>query len=328
MLKARPTGLAGPEHFATETDAVRAPAEGEALVETLYLSIDPAMRVWLNEDPGYVPPVAIGETMRAGGIGRVVQSAAPGLAAGDLVQGPFGWQTAATLPAAQLTKLDLSLGGPLDWIGPLGATGITAYFGLKDVGRAKPGETVLVSAASGAVGQMVGQIARLDGCRVIGIAGGVEKCAWLTGELGFDAAIDYKATPDLAGAIAQACPKGVDVYFDNVGGPTLDAALANMAMRGRVVICGRISQTAAAGEIYGVRNLGVLIGKRVRIEGFVVFDFVSRYAEARAWISQRLKTGALKQRQHIVGGLENAPAALAMLFKGENFGKLLVKVAQ
>lgn len=318
--------MVGPEHFAAETLPVHAPGDGEALVETLYLSIDPAMRVWINEDPGYVPPVAIGETMRASGIGRVVQSSASGLAAGTLVQGQLGWQTLATLPASQLKALDLALGGPLDWIGALGPTGLTAFFGLKDVGGAKAGETVLVSAAAGAVGQLVGQIARLDGCRVVGIAGGAAKCDWIVRDLGFDAAIDYKAEPDLAAAIARACPKGVDVYFDNVGGPTLDAALANMVLRGRVVICGRISQTAA-GQLYGVRNLGQLIGRRIRIESFVVFDFASRYAEAWRWISDRLRDGRLRQRIHLVDGLDSAPAALAMLFRGENFGKLVVKVA-
>ena len=325
-LRARPTGLAGPEHFAEDIAAIRAPEDGEVLLETLYLSIDPAMRVWLNEDPGYVPPIALGEVMRAGGIARVIESRAAGFAAGDLVQARTGWQTHPTLAGADIEKLDTGAGTPLDWLGLLGMTGLTAYFGLRDVGRARPGETVLVSGAAGAVGQVVGQIARIEACRVVGIAGGAAKCAVLTGELGFDAAIDYKAEPDLAAAIARACPGGVDVFYDNVGGTTLDAALANLRLRGRVVICGRISQTAAT-ELTGITQLGQLIGKRARVEGFVVTDFAARFAEGRHWLATQRDTGRLRQRVHVIDGLERAPEGLGMLFRGENMGKLVVKVA-
>lgn len=326
-LKERPTGLAGPEHFTLDEQPVLAPSEGEALVETLLVSVDPAMRVWVSENPGYVEPVLPGDVMRAGGIGRVVESRSSQVQAGDLVQGRLGWQTHATLPGRVLQKLDRSLGSPMDWIGPLGGTALTAYFGLLDVGGAKAGETVLVSAASGGVGQMAGQIAKLTGCRVVGIAGGAEKCAFVTRELGFDAAIDYKAEPDIAAAIRRACPDGIDVYFDNVGGPTLDAALAALRLRGRIAICGRISQTAAA-ETYGIRNTGLLIGKRARMEGFLVFDYAERYDEARRWLSDHLKAGRLKQRLHVLDGLERAPEGLGMLFRGENTGKLVVRVAQ
>ncbi|MFN4091053.1 MAG: NADP-dependent oxidoreductase, partial [Alphaproteobacteria bacterium] len=325
-LKARPAGRAGPEHFAVDTAPVRPPAEGEALVQTLLVSVDPAMRVWVSENPGYVEPVVPGEVMRAGGVGRVLESRSPAVRPGDLVQARLGWQSHVTLPGDVLQRLDPALGGPLDWIGPLGGTALTAYFGLLDVGAAKPGETVLVSAASGGVGQMAGQIARLTGCRTVGIAGGPDKCRFVREELGFDAAIDYKAAPDIAAAVRAACPEGVDVYFDNVGGPTLDAALASLKLRGRVAICGRISQTAAA-EVYGLRNTGMLIGKRARMEGFLVFDYADRYDEARRWLSGHLKAGRLRQRLHVLDGLERAPEGLAMLFRGENTGKLVVRVA-
>ena len=326
-LKARPEGLAGPEHFEEATEPVRAPGPGEALLETLLVSIDPAMRVWMNEDPGYVPPVPIGGVMRAGGIARVVESRIDGLAPGDLVQGRLGWQTHPTLAADALQKLDLSLGDAEAWIGPLGTSALTAYFGMTAVAGVKPGETVLVSGAAGAVGQIAAQVGTLNHCSVIGIAGGPDKCAYLTDELGLDAAIDYKAAGDIGQAIRAAAPGGVDVYFDNVGGPTLDAAIAAMAAGGRVAICGRISQTAAA-ELYGVKNLGLAIGKRLRIQGFIVSDYHDRYGEARAWLAGELKAGRLKQRLHLLDGLEQAPAGLRMLFEGGNTGKLAVRVSE
>jgi len=326
-LAARPVGLAGPEHFEEATEPVRQPAAGEALLETLLVSIDPAMRVWMNEDPGYVPPVPIGGVMRAGGVARVLESRVEGLEPGDLVQGRLGWQTCPTLPAESLQKLDLSLGDAEDWIGPLGTSALTAYFGMTAVAGVRPGETALVSGAAGAVGQIAAQVGTLGHARVVGIAGGAEKCAYLTEELGLAAAIDYKATDDLEAAIRAAAPDGVDVYFDNVGGPTLDAAIANMAAGGRIAICGRISQTAAA-ELYGVRNLGLAIGKRLRIQGFIVSDYHDRYEEARAWLAGELKAGRLKQRLHILEGLEQAPTGLAMLFEGGNTGKLAVRVAK
>ncbi|MDA0352699.1 MAG: NADP-dependent oxidoreductase [Chloroflexi bacterium] len=325
-LRSRPTGGAGPEHFEATEEPARPPEDGEVLLETLYVSIDPAMRVWMNEDPGYVPPIGLGEVMRGGGIARVLESRAEGFAAGDVVAARPGWQDHPTLPAGDLQKLDLSLGSIEDWAGPIGTTGLTAFFGIREVGKIKPGETVLVSGAAGAVGQMVGQIAKIEGCTVVGIAGGPEKCARLTDELNFDAAIDYKATDDLEAAIASACPDGVDVFFDNVGGETLDAALANLRMHGRAVICGRISQTAAE-ELYGIKNLGLLIGKRARVEGFIVSDYASEFGEARRWISQRLREGELRQTLHVVDGLARAPEALAMLFAGKNTGKLVVRVA-
>ncbi|MCC6717882.1 MAG: NADP-dependent oxidoreductase [Acetobacteraceae bacterium] len=325
VLRARPTGVAGPEHFAEEAEAVRAPGPGEVLLETLFVSVDPAMRVWISENPGYVQRIEPGETMRASGIARVLESRVEGLAAGDLVHARTGWQSHPTLAGEAVEKLPDGIGSPTDWLGVLGTTGLTAFFGMRAVGLVRPGETVLVSGAAGGVGQIAGQVARIEACRVVGIAGGAEKCAWLRDELGYHATIDYKAEPDLAAAVARACPGGLDVFYDNVGGATLDAALGNLALRARVVICGRISQTAAS-ELYGVRNMGQLIGKRARVEGFVVTDFQHRFAEGRAWLTARMRDESLRHRVHEIAGLERAPEALGMLFRGGNTGKLVVRV--
>ena len=325
VLRARPEGIAGPEHFAEEPVAVRAPGPGEVLLETLYVSVDPAMRVWISENPGYVQRIEPGEPMRGSGIARVLESNVAGLAPGDLVHARTGWQSHPTLPAEAVEKLPDGTTAPTDWLGVLGMTGLTAYFGMREIGLVRPADTVLVSGAAGGVGQIAGQVARIEAARVVGIAGGAEKCAWLMRELGYHAAIDYKAEPDLAAAIARQCPGGVDVFYDNVGGAMLDAALANLKLRARVVICGRISQTAAA-ELYGVRNMGQLIGKRARIEGFVVTDFQHRFAEGRAWLAARMADGSLRHRVHEIVGLERAPEGLGMLFRGGNIGKLVVRV--
>lgn len=325
-LKARPSGIPGPEHFDQDTVPVPPLGAGEILVETMYLSIDPAMRSWISDTSGYARGVAIGNVMRAGGIARVLQSRSEAFAVGDLVQGRTGWQSHPTLLARQTQKLDLSLGSLEDWMGPLGTSALTAYFGVRDVGALKPGETMLVSAAAGGVGQIAAQIGMIDACRVVGIAGGPEKCRFLTEELGLGGAIDYKTETDLTGAIRHACPDGINVYFDNVGGPTLDAALANLRTDARVVLCGRISQTVAA-EPYGIRNLGALGGRRITIRNFLVFDYHDRYPEARAWLAAQIRGGRLGQQLHIVVGLDSAPRALGMLFRGENNGKLIVKAA-
>jgi NADPH-dependent curcumin reductase CurA len=324
VLRARPSGIAGPEHFAEETVAIVAPGPGEVLLETLYVSVDPAMRVWISENPGYVQRIDPGDMMRGSGIARVVESRVEGLSAGDLVHARTGWQSHPTLPAEAVEKLPAGA-VPTDWLGVLGMTGLTAYFGMREVGAVRPGETVLVSGAAGGVGQIAGQVARIEAARVVGLAGGAAKCAFLRAELGYHAAIDYKAEPDLAAAIARECPGGIDVFYDNVGGATLDAALANLRLRARVVICGRISQTAA--EVPdGVRNVGLLIGKRARIEGFIVSDFAARFGEGRAWLAARMAEGALRHRVHAIEGLEAAPEGLGMLFRGGNTGKLVVRV--
>jgi NADPH-dependent curcumin reductase CurA len=325
-LKARPAGVPGPEHFNQDAMPVRSPEAGELLVETMYISIDPAMRSWIADAPGYARGLAIGDVMRAGGIGRVLQTRAEGFAVGDLVQGRTGWQSHPVLRGRDAQKLDLSLGSLEDWMGPLGTSALTAYFGVRDVGALKPGETLVVSAAAGGVGQIAAQIGLIEACRVIGIAGGPEKCQFLRQTLGLHGVIDYKAESDLTEAIRGACSGGMDVYFDNVGGPTLDAVLANLRTDARVVLCGRISQTAAA-EPYGIRNLGMLGGKRITMRNFLVFDYHDRYPEARTWLSAQIRGGRLRQKLHIVDGLENAPRALGMLFRGENTGKLVIRAA-
>ena len=326
LLTTRPAGIPGPANFTTDTVPARAPGPGEALLETRYLSIDPAMCSWMSEGTGYQQGIPLGEMMRGGGIARVVESRAEGFAPGDLVQARLGWQTHPTIAGRYLQKIDLSLGSVEDWIGPLGLSAVTAYFGLRDIGALRPGDRVLVSAAAGGVGQIAVQIARIEGCRVAGIAGGAAKCAFVGGELGAHAAIDYKAEPDLAAAIGRACPEGIDLYFDNVGGPTLDAALAHLRAGARVVLCGRISQTLAA-EPYGIRNLNRLAAAHGRMQGFLVFDYHDRYDEARAWLAARRRDGSLRQKLHVLEGLAQAPAGLGMLFRGENTGKLVVRVA-
>ena len=327
QLATRPSGIPGPANFTADTVPARTPGPGEALLETVYLSVDPAMRSWMREGTGYQQGIPLGEVMRGGGIARVLESRSEGFAPGDLVQARLGWQTHPTIAARHLQKLDLTLGTAEDWIGPLGLSAVTAYFGLRDIGGLRTGDRVLVSAAAGGVGQIAVQVARIEGCRVVGIAGGQEKCAFVADGLGADAAIDYKAEQDLSDAIGRACPDGVDLYFDNVGGPILDAALAHLREDARVVLCGRISQTHAA-EPYGVRNLNRLAAVHGRMQGFLVFNYRERYDEARAWLAARRREGKLHQRLHVLEGLDQAPVGLGMLFRGENTGKLVVRLTE
>ena len=319
LLRSRPTGIPRPDCFTADSVPVRVPAEDEVLLETLFLSIDPAMRSWMHE------AVALGTVMRGGGIARVLESRSHAFLPGELVQARLGWQTHPTLPAKYLQKVDVSRGDALAWIGPLGLSAVTAYFGMRDIGAVRPGDRVLVSSAAGGVGQIAAQIAQIEACHVVGIAGGAEKCAWLANDLRLDAVIDYKAENDLAAAIGRACPNGIDLYFDNVGGPTLDAALLHLREGARVVLCGRISQVAADPP-YGIRNLGQLLTRRGRMQGFQVFRYHDRYEEARTWLAAHHRDGRLRQRLHILDGLHEAPAALGMLFSGENTGKLVVRV--
>jgi NADPH-dependent curcumin reductase len=322
-LAARPSGLPKATDFSYGEEPVRDPADGELLVKIKFISLDPAMRGWMNEGKSYVPPVKIGETMRALAIGDVVASKDPGFAAGDLVVGVFGVQEYATIAAKHATKVPPIAPAPL-FISTLGMPGLTAYFGLLDIGKPQPGETVVVSGAAGAVGSVVGQIAKIKGCRVVGIAGGADKCAYLTSELGFDAAIDYKAT-DVGAALREHCPKGIDVYFDNVGGDILDAALARLAMHARVVICGAISQYNAT-AMKGPANYLSLLVNRASMTGMVVFDYAPRYQAAIMEMAGWMGAGKLKSKEDIVKGLETFPATLLKLFTGENTGKLILEV--
>jgi len=322
-LAARPVGLPRPTDFAHGEEPVRDPGHGEVLVKTRYISLDPAMRGWMNEGKSYVPPIQIGEVFRAIALGDVVASNDPALAPGDHVTGMLGVQEYATLPARSLTKVPPIAPLPV-LLSALGMPGLTAYFGLLDVGRPQPGETVVVSAAAGAVGQIVGQIAKIKGCRAVGIAGGPEKCAYVR-ELGFDAAIDYKSS-DVAAGLREHCPDGIHVYFDNVGGDILDAALARLAMRARVVICGAISQYNATGKITGPANYLSLLVNRASMTGMIVMDYAARYSEAIAEMAGWRAAGKLRSREDIVRGLAAFPAALNKLFTGENLGKLILEV--
>ncbi|TFZ05867.1 NADP-dependent oxidoreductase [Ramlibacter henchirensis] len=330
-LARRPVGTPTGDDWQQTTEPVQAPPAGGLVVKTLALSLDPAMRGWMNEGKSYIAPVGIGEVMRAGGIGRVLASSHPKFAVGDLVSGMLGVQAYAGLTAEQagragLEKIDTRMGSVTQWLNVLGMPGMTAYFGLLDVGQPRPGDTVVVSGAAGAVGQTVGQLARIKGCRVVGIAGGRAKCDWVVGELGFDACIDYKAGNVRAG-LKEHCPKGVDIYFDNVGGDILDEVLARLAMHARIVICGAISQYNNTAPVQGPRNYLSLLVHRARMQGMVVFDYAERFPQAVAELAGYLKDGRMKSREDVVRGLENFPEALNRLFTGENFGKLVLQVA-
>ena len=324
-LAARPVGLPKGSDWSLVEEPVREPGEGEFLIRIEYISLDPAMRGWMNEGKSYVPPVAIGEVMRAGGAGEVVASNHPGFPVGSKVSGLFGVQQYAMSNGKGVQRVDTALAPLPTYLGVLGMTGMTAYFGLLDVGAAKTGDTVVVSGAAGAVGMVVGQVAKILGCRVVGIAGGADKCRWLVDALGFDAAIDYKSE-DVRKALREHCPKGIDVYFDNVGGEILDLALAQLAMHARVVVCGAISQYNATDGVKGPANYLSLLVNRARMQGMVVFDYAARYGEAAREMGAWLADGRLKSREDIVEGFDTFPDALLRLFRGENTGKLLLKV--
>jgi NADPH-dependent curcumin reductase len=325
-LAARPQGMVGREHFDYVEQPVPELKEGEALVEVLYISLDPAMRGWMAEGRSYIPPVEIGEVMRAGTVGKVVQSKGQKLAVGDHVSGWLGVQEYAVCDENAVFKVDTKAVPLPTYLGALGMPGITAYFGLLEVGAPKEGETVVVSGAAGAVGSVVGQIAKLKGCRVVGIAGGPQKCRWIVEELGFDAAIDYKRE-DVNVALREHCPEGVDVYFDNVGGDILDAVLARLARGARVAICGAISQYNNLDAVKGPSNYMSLLVNRARMEGFVVIDYMSRAPEAVREMAGWIADGRLVAREDVVEGFDRFPDALLKLFAGENVGKLVLKVA-
>ena len=324
-LAARPVGLPKVSDWTLVEEPAPQPGEGEFLVRIEYLSLDPAMRGWMNEGKSYVPPVGLGEVMRASSAGEVIASNHPGFPVGSKVSGLFGVQEYALSNGKGVQRVDTALAPLPTYLSVLGMTGMTAYFGLLDVGAAKEGDTVVVSGAAGAVGTVVGQIAKIKGCRVVGIAGGADKCRWLVDGLGFDAAIDYKSE-DVRKALREHCPKGIDVYFDNVGGEILDIALAQLAMHARVVICGAISQYNATEGVKGPANYLSLLVNRARMQGMVVFDYAARYGEAAREMGAWLADGRLKSREDIVEGFDTFPDALLRLFRGENTGKLLLKI--
>jgi len=326
LLARRPHGAIQDSDFTfVETDAPT-PGEGEVLVRNLMLSCDPAQRAWIAMDT-YLPAVKVGEVVRSLGAGRIEASNNPDFKVGDIVSGFVGWQDYVAMnPKGQLSKLPP--GAPLELaMSALGMNGVTAYFGLLDVGRPVAGETVVVSGAAGATGSVVGQIAKIKGCRAIGVAGGAEKCRWLTDEAGFDAAIDYKSE-DVQARLKALCPKGIDIFFDNVGGDILDAALARLAMRGRVVLCGAIANYNATEPGPGPKNYFNLVVQRGRMEGFIVTDYMPRAAEAIGELAAWLQEGKLKNQVDVQHGLENAPATLRRLFEGRNEGKQLLRVAE
>jgi NADPH-dependent curcumin reductase CurA len=327
LLARRPEGTVTAEDFRLAEGPAPDPSDGEALVRNLYLSVDPTQRGWMAGDT-YLPAVKIGEVMRSFAVGQVIESRHPGLRPGQIVQGLFGWQDfAIARPGSSTSPTPVPSGVPIETaMSALGLTGITAYFGLLDVGRPRPGETVVVSGAAGATGSVAAQVARIAGCRVIGIAGGAEKCRYLVDELGLDGAVDYKSE-DLARRLREFCPSGVDVFFDNVGGPALDAVLLLLALRGRIVLCGGIYHYNDARPTGGPANYLSLVSKRGRMEGFIVLDYLSRSGEAVAALSGWLRDGKLKDRVDVVDGLASAPAALLRVFEGKNRGKQLVKLA-
>jgi NADPH-dependent curcumin reductase CurA len=330
LLKERPQGMIGPEHYEQNNAAMPAPdlARGEVLLKTLYLGFDPAMRGWVIDEPSYLPPVQIGEVMRASSISQVVESSNPELPVGTLTQGMAGWQ-------------EYAVGSPDDMIPPralpegltpgmalsvFGMTAMTAYFGLLDVAGPKAGDTVLVSGAAGATGSVVAQIAKLKGCRVIGIAGGSEKCQWLTETCGIDHVIDYKSE-NIPARLAELCPDGINVFFDNVGGDTLEAAIDRMADFGRIAMCGGISGYNDEEPAPGPKNLMILIQRRIRMEGFIVIDYMDRFEAAMQELGGWVMEGKIAWREDVQEGFDNIPATLQRLFSGANTGKQMLKLA-
>jgi hypothetical protein len=326
VLAERPTGNVDEKTVRLEQADVPQPGDGEALVRTRFLSIDPTIRTWMDDVQGYLPPIGIDDVIRSAAVGEVVRSNSERYRPGDLVFGMTGWQDYAIVDEGARAVQVLPQGiDPTAALSVLGVTGMTAYFGLLDVGKLKEGDTVVVSGAAGATGSTVGQIARIKGAsRVIGIAGADEKCEWLGEELGFDAAINYK-TDDVAARLRELCPDGIDLYFDNVGGELLDICLGQLALRGRVVLCGAIASYNAREKIVGPKNYRNLIPKRGRMEGFIILDYVDRFAEAQAEMGRWVAEGKVKFAVHMVEGLEHAPEALNLLFTGGNRGKVIVR---
>jgi hypothetical protein len=324
-LASRPVGMPKRTDWTYEEETVRELHEGELLIRVLFISLDPAMRGWMNQSRSYVPPVAIGEVMRALAVGQVVASRNPDCSIGKHVSGNFGVQEYFISEGKGLIEVDPRVAPLPTFLNVLGMTGMTAYFGLLETGQPQPGDTVVVSAAAGAVGSIVGQLAKIKGCRAVGIAGGADKCRYLVADLGFDAAIDYKSE-DVTAALRKSCPQGINIYFDNVGGDILEAALANLARGAHIVICGAISQYNNTGPVQGPRNYLSLVVHRATMKGMLVFDYADRYAQAAQEMAGWMAAGKLKSREDIVEGLETFPDTFLKLFKGENLGKLILKV--
>ena len=332
VLARRPKGVPALDDFRMEEVPRARPGEGEVGLETLFLSLDPYMRGRMNAGPSYVPPVAVDEVMGGGAVSRVVESRHPDFRPGDLVAGLTGWQTHSSVNGKLLTRVDPALPSPSMALGVLGMPGFTAYMGLLDLGQPKPGETVVVAAATGAVGSVVGQIAKLKGCRAVGIAGGPEKCAFAVDELGFDACLDHRG-PGLAECLAQACPKGIDVYFENVGGAVFAAVLPLLNTCARIPVCGLIAHYNATGLPPGPDRtpllMAALLTKRIRMQGFIISqDYGHRHGEFLQAMSAWVREGRVKVREDLVEGLENAPTAFLGLLEGRNFGKLVVRVGR
>ena len=324
LLVEKPTGKLGAEHFKMSEGAIPEPKDGEALLRVRYISLDAANRAWMH-GATYRAAVETNTVMAGGGIAEVIASKSPALQPGDIVFGDTGWQDYAAVPAKYLSKMP-RLEPMTHLLSVYGIAGLTAYFGLLDVGRPKPGETVVVSAAAGSVGSIVGQIAKIKGCRVVGIAGGKDKCDWLTSELGFDAAVDYKDGAVFK-ALKAAAPGGIDVYFDNVGGDILEACLAQMNLRGRIACCGAISQYDGAPSATGPRGVpGLIVVKRLTMQGFIVMDFMDQRDAALADLQAWVASGQIKVQEDVIEGLENTPRALIGLLAGENRGKRMIRL--
>jgi NADPH-dependent curcumin reductase CurA len=326
LLASRPTGWASESNFRIAETPIPAVGDGQVLVKSHYLSLDPYMRGRMNDSRSYAAKVEIGQVMGGEAVGEVVQSKNPQFKPGDTVLNRAGWQQYGLSDGSDLRKVDPKAVPISTYLGVVGMPGVTAWMGLHDIGQPKPGETVVVSAASGAVGSVVGQLAKARGCRVVGVAGGREKCDFVTKEFGFDACVDHRAG-DLVKALAAAAPKGIDIYFENVGGSLLDAVLALCNPFARIPLCGMISQYNAGDDRYGVKNLMAAVGMRIKLQGFIVSDHMERWPEALKELSDGVRSGKIKYRETVTQGLENAPRAFIGLLKGENFGKQLVKVA-
>ncbi len=327
LLAARPDGLPKETDFQITESAIPRPSDGQCLIRNLYLSVDPYMRGRIRDRESYAPPVGLGQVMVGGAVGEVLESRGTPFSVGDIVVGNPGWQEYATADGKELRKVDPQAAPISTSLGVLGMPGITAYFGLLDICDPKPGETVVVSAAAGAVGSAVGQIAKIKGCRVVGIAGSDEKVRHLIDDLGFDAAFNYKTVGDMSAELRNCCPDGVDAYFDNVGGATTDAVFPLLNTKSRVAICGQISQYNLEAPELGPRLLWHLIVKRAKVQGFLVFEYQDRYDAALAELSEWVRNGKLRYRERIAEGIENAPLAFIEMLSGRNVGKQLVKLA-